>query len=399
MKIIFMNWDSYGNEDILDAFDELKKNGEDITVVKYPFANTEKRHDEKFENDFRAKLEEEKADLVFSFNYYPLISKTVQSVYDAIGTRYVSWVYDCPHISLYSYTLINKCNDVFIFDSTMYFTFAKQGIETVHFLPMAASVRRLDALTVTPDIWQRFQARIGFVGGLYTEQHTFYDRMEGKLDDYTKGYLEGAMRAQMKVDGVNFMEDIITPRIHDGMQKAMPLSPNADGVESTQFMYAQYFLNRKITQTERSEIFRMIGKHYPMSLYTRDKTFVAEGVRVHGPVDYFREFPLVVKCTDINLNVTLRSIVTGIPMRIFDMMGAGGFVLTNYQSDLLEFFTPGEDFVYYESREDLLAKLDYYLAHDDERRKIAASGHDKIAQAHTFDHRVREILDIVLNRR
>ena len=57
MKIIFMNWDSYGNEDILDAFDELKKNGEDITVVKYPFANTEKRHDEKFENDFRAKLE------------------------------------------------------------------------------------------------------------------------------------------------------------------------------------------------------------------------------------------------------------------------------------------------------------------------------------------------------
>ena len=103
------------------------------------------------------------------------------------------------------------------------------------------------------------------------------------------------------------------------------------------------------------------------------------------------------KCTDINLNISLRSIVTGIPMRIFDIMGAGGFVLTDYREDMLQFFVPGEDFVYYESREDLLEKIDYYLAHDDERRQIAASGHEKIAQAHTFDHRVREILDVVLN--
>ena len=141
-----MNWDSYGNEDILDVFDRMREAGEDITVVKYPFENTEKRHDEAFENAFRAKLEEEKADIVFSFNYYPLISKTVQSVYDSLHTRYVSWVYDCPHISLYSYTLINPCNAVFLFDSTMYKTFALQNINTVYYLPMAASVRRLDAL-------------------------------------------------------------------------------------------------------------------------------------------------------------------------------------------------------------------------------------------------------------
>ena len=396
MKILFMNWDSYGNEDILDTFERMRRAGENITVVKYPFENTEKRHDEQFENALRAKLEEEKPDLVFSFNYYPLISKTVQSVYDSLKTRYVSWVYDCPHISLYSYTLINPCNAVFLFDSTMYRTFALQNISTVHYLPMAASVRRLDALETPPAVWQKYQSRIGFVGGLYTEQHTFYDRMREKLDDYTRGYLEGAMRAQMHVDGINFMEDILNDRIHSGMQSAMPLSPNADGVESTQYMYAQYFLNRKITQTERSEIIRMIGKKYPMTLYTRDRSFHAEGVTVRGPVDYFREFPLVVKCTDINLNISLRSIVTGIPMRIFDIMGAGGFVLTDYREDMLQFFVPGEDYVYYESREDLLEKLEYYLSHDDERRRIAESGHEKIAQAHTFDHRVREILDVVL---
>ena len=53
----------------------------------------------------------------------------------------------------------------------------------------------------------------------------------------------------------------------------------------------------------------------------------------------------------------------------------------------------GKDFDYYESKEDLLAKIDYYLSHEDERQAIAGNGHDKIAAAHTYRHRVREMLD------
>ena len=32
----------------------------------------------------------------------------------------------------------------------------------------------------------------------------------------------------------------------------------------------------------------------------------------------------------VNLNITLRNIKTGIPLRALDIMGAGGFLLTNY---------------------------------------------------------------------
>lgn len=59
-----------------------------------------------------------------------------------------------------------------------------------------------------------------------------------------------------------------------------------------------------------------------------------------------------------------------------------------------DFFVPGEDFVFYDSKEDLLRKIDYYLCHEEERRAIARSGHDKIAAGHTYRHRVREMLDI-----
>ena len=391
MKILFMNWKSFGNEDLLDAFEQLKLSGEDIDVVLYPFENTEKRNDPVFEETFANALEEEKPDFVFSFNYYPLISK----VCNTIPVKYVSWVYDCPHIALYSYTLINPCNYVFVFDSALYATFAAQGIKTVHYLPLAASVRRLDALEISPETWREFQARVAFVGSMYTEEHTFYDRMAPKLDPYALGFLEGLMRSQMRIDGINFIEESITPDIEAYLQKAMPVMPNPDGVETSAYMYAQYFINRKITSLERTELISAIGERFPVRVYTKDRSFRPEGVDNHAPIDYYDTMPYAFKCADINLNITLRSITRGIPLRIFDIMGAGGFVLTNFQPDLLEFFTPDEDFVYYDGREDLLNKIDFYLTHEDERKRIAANGHERISEYHTYDHRVREILHIV----
>ena len=104
-----MNWNSYGNIDFLDALSHLSEDGSAPEVIKYPFQNTEKRDDPEFESRFSSDLQKEVPDFVFSFNYYPLISK----VCNREGVKYVSWVYDSPHIALYSYTLINKCNYIF----------------------------------------------------------------------------------------------------------------------------------------------------------------------------------------------------------------------------------------------------------------------------------------------
>ena len=51
--------------------------------------------------------------------------------------------------------------------------------------------------------------------------------------------------------------------------------------------------------------------------------------------------PLVFQNSKINLNITLRSIKNGIPLRAIDIMGAGGFLLTNYQNDFGLHFTDG----------------------------------------------------------
>jgi len=71
----------------------------------------------------------------------------------------------------------------------------------------------------------------------------------------------------------------------------------------------------------------------------------------------------------------------------------GSYTVTDEMQAKLADFVPGEDFVYYESREDLLQKVCYYLDHEEERQAIAENGHNKVAAGHTYRHRVREMLD------
>lgn len=387
MKILYLEWASFGNEDMKEAF---RKEGH--TLVCFPFSNRETRQDTATEKQLSGALHKETPDFVFSFNYFPLVSNVCKQE----DIRYISWIYDSPYVMLYSYTVINPCNIIYVFDKELYLEFHQAGIHTVHYLPMAANTERLDSLLPAlnrehADSGQTaFLYDISFVGSLYTEKHNFFERMT-TLTDYTKGYLDALMSAQMNIQGYNFIQESLSP-IMDDLYKALPMDTNPDGVETREYLYAQYVINRKITGLERTRILKAVTAHHPMDLFTHDQSFNMPNLTNHGSVDNVTEMPLVFKQSRINLNISLRSIISGIPQRAFDIMGSGGFLLSNYQSDFMDDFVPGEDFDYYESMDDLLAKIDYYLAHDDERAAVAKNGHDKVAKAHTYRHRVREML-------
>lgn len=389
MKILFIEWKSFGNDDMKEAFAL-----EGHEVACYPFSNKDSRRDDVLEKDFAAHLSRETPDVVFSFNYFPVISNVCKKE----NIRYISWIYDSPYVMLYSYTVINPCNTIYVFDKELYMEFHNAGIQTVRYLPMAANTVRLDKLCPDgisqddfPDCTRLpYLYDISFVGSLYNEEHNFFDRMT-TLSDYAKGYLDGLMSAQMKVQGYNFIQESLTP-VMDDLYRALPMDPNPDGVESKEYLYAQYVINRKITGLERADLISFTAKHFPFDLFTPNQDFTLPGLINHGTVDYYSQMPLVFKQSRVNLNISLRSIKSGIPLRAFDIMGSGGFLLSNYQADYLDFFMPGEDFAYYESKEDLLYKIDYYLAHEEERMAVAKSGHDKIAAGHTFRDRVREML-------
>lgn len=406
MKVIILDWDSFGDMEPI-----FKKRGYEVAKcpinIKADQAQI-KKQDAFLREMMTGAFNGNKPDYVFSFNYLPFASIVCQEY----EVPYISWVYDSPYLAIYSYTTPNPVNRIFMFDYGIYQEFASNGIETVHYLPMAVNTEVLEkrcgkigenipgvngykpSFLNMPAGRTSLDADVSFVGSLYTESwNRLYDKFDS-VSPYAKGYLDAIIEAQKNVYGENFLEKLLTPEIIDEMQKAYPCDPNSLDVMTPAQIYSLFVLSRQVTSLERTEILKVLGERLPskkLMLYTIDKSAKIKGWKNFGPVEYFNEMPQVFRCSKINLNITLRSILTGIPLRSFDIMGAGGFLMTNYQTEYNEYFVAGEDYDYYENYEDLATKVEYYLSHDKERREIAVNGCRKVRSEHTFDKRLDEM--------
>ena len=391
LNIFYLEWKSFCNEDMFEILQEMGH-----TVIKIPFQGVKESAEEVSEL-LEKNLRTAPCDFLFSFNYFPKVS----AYCNERNIRYVSWVYDSPHIHAYSYTVLNPCNMIFLFDYAMYEELKSAGIPTVYYLPLAVNHRRLGRLKNRQEMMQRHSCDISFVGSLYSEQkHRIYDKFQN-LGSYVRGYLDGLIRSQIHVQGTNFLQEMLSEDIMEELESVYPSDPNASTVLSPKAIYADYILARQVTATERREILEMLGAAYGDSrrksvhLYTHDRNLRLSGISNKGPVDYYDEMPYVFLNTKINLNISLRSIKTGIPLRAMDIMGCGGFLLTNYQEEMFEYFEADEDFVYYTDYDDLKAKIDYYLRHDEERKKIAANGCRKVLSEHNLKLRIEHILSVL----
>jgi spore maturation protein CgeB len=78
--------------------------------------------------------------------------------------------------------------------------------------------------------------------------------------------------------------------------------------------------------------------------------------------------------------------------KLFEAMACGAFVLCDDQKDARALFQDGVHVVFFKDPVDLKAKVEYYLAHPDERERIAKAGRAEVLRAHTYRHRIAEIL-------
>jgi hypothetical protein len=88
------------------------------------------------------------------------------------------------------------------------------------------------------------------------------------------------------------------------------------------------------------------------------------------------------------------SIAGDVTMRVFEGTACGAMLLTDaVKNGLSDLFVPGEEVVTYADDADLIAKLRHYLAHDEERARIAEAGCARTRTDHTYEHRAQAILD------
>jgi len=79
--------------------------------------------------------------------------------------------------------------------------------------------------------------------------------------------------------------------------------------------------------------------------------------------------------------------------RTFKIPACGGFEICDYVPALRKYFDEDE-VIMADSPRDCLAKVEYYLNHDDERKTIQANGRAKALACHTYHHRVRHVISL-----
>ncbi len=90
------------------------------------------------------------------------------------------------------------------------------------------------------------------------------------------------------------------------------------------------------------------------------------------------------------------SIAGDVTMRVFEGTACGALVLTDaIANGLEELFDIGREIVVYENDADLLEKITYYLAHEEERETIARAGQRRALAEHTYPHRMARLLEIL----
>jgi spore maturation protein CgeB len=82
-------------------------------------------------------------------------------------------------------------------------------------------------------------------------------------------------------------------------------------------------------------------------------------------------------------------------MRLFEACGVGTFQIVDERPGIAQWFTIGEHLVTYRDPDHLREQVTYYLAHDDERQRIAAAGQAHTHAHHTYDQRMARLMALI----
>lgn len=392
MKLLFYRYGSICEPDMIQGFQTLGLEVDQLTI-EITNKNLSPQQCIQFVSSY---LLEHPVDFVFSVNFYPFLSE----VCNIFHLRYLCWIVDSPVMELYTSSVQNPWNRIFLFDRCIYDEIVPFNPDCVFYLPLATNVAAKDLLFSSTDsnTLSKVSAGLSFIGSLYTEKCA-YDRLSPNAPAYLTGYLDGLMEAQLQVYGYYFIEELLPDEIVQDFVQNFPYFYQLPGKHflTDRKTLAQLYLGTKITVMERDRLMRFLSDRYSVTIYTGSDASSYPKLINRGLAKSETEMPLIFHASDINLNITAKSIRSGLPLRIWDILGSGGFCLTNYQKELPELLEIGTHLDVYTSFWELDEKIHYYSDRPALRKEIAYNGYEEIKAHHTYPIRLEQMLTLAYN--
>jgi hypothetical protein len=151
----------------------------------------------------------------------------------------------------------------------------------------------------------------------------------------------------------------------------------------------------------RTEMLEALAERFPLKIW---------GLRQQAPF----QNPVLEKCYGGNAwglemyRILRRSQITlnhhgNVPefannMRLYEATGVGTLLLTDWRRNLDEIFAVGSEVVTFTSTEECAERISYYLSNAQQREAIARAGQKRALESHTYEHRMKELETIVVDR-
>lgn len=207
----------------------------------------------------------------------------------------------------------------------------------LHFIPHAANTRYY--FPDSPD--PKFACDIAFVGSFYTQKREQYDKLLFPLFKKYKVRLYGA--------GWTKRDRIL--RLASGLARRARLS----------------LLARQI-----SKLRILLSPNDERKLYSSAKICI----NIH---EYY--------CDGTTKGFSNE--------REFKVPACGGFQVSDYIPGMERYFELGREIIALKTPEEWFQKIEYYLTHDGERKRIQEQGTARVLNEHTYRHRVRQLMSLM----
>lgn len=366
----------------------LTNMGHNVNIPDYQVSLVFSERDVKSVEDL---LEEGHYDLVMTYDF----SMGVAKACDNRKVKYYSWVYDSPLFEIYSDYAKSPYIYISVFDRKQYHRMKEFGLVNIYHLPLCAEVDVFGSINITKQDEKKYAADVSFVGRLYDSRgyQRLFDEQSASLKEEFDSIVA---ECDCHWDGKVNVHDKASEELIQHIVKQI-----SDNFWKLYYMGKRFYaetinLAGRCNELERITILNKLAERHKVTLYSDDTPKnMLHNVRIEPWVDYWNEMPKVFHLSKINLNITSRSIESGVPQRVWDIMAVGGFCLTNYQEELADYFVEGRDLEVFRDVDELMDKVAYYLKHEDKRIRIAMSGYQKVKESHSYYHRLEKILPYI----
>lgn len=393
-KVLVVVWNSYNNDDVIKGIVSLGFECDFLDM------RGKMHNDDKYADDMSRFLKEHRREFcfVYSTNYYSFLAVACHRN----NIDYIAWTYDSPwgmgNPDYWKYDTTH----VFIFDSDEAEYYNNAGYKNFFYLPLAVDTDRYDSIELSEEDCRRFGAQGSFVGRLYNDRLQEYLQT---LDDYKRGFFNGVIDYNTGIYDSYGIEDIFArdlsewlniPEFVHAVYEGENKTPDPVPAETIDAVLnrTNYLTSLAVSNKERLILISLLSKRWDFKLFSSQTHSVLESVNECGTVFYETEMPKVFKASNINLNVTVKCIKAGIPLRCLDIMGCGGFLLSNYQRNFDDHFRDGENVALFHSFEEACDKFKYYTEHDSERLKVAQKGYETVKKYYNFKTQLTKAIEL-----